>query len=395
MIRIAVLGGGISGLSLAYYLKKRAKVTVFEKEHVGGMIGTRAGGRFFFERGPRTFSSSRCDELLQLIEELNLSNDLIYAKPQKRYIYYRKKLRSVQKMALRGLIRGGFKDFYTKPEKGEKTVHAFAKERFGSWVADHIMDGVTLGIHAGPSKDLSLDACFPSLANAEGSLILKALKGTRGSLFTLEGGMHQLIEALKEQCTIVEKNITSLKLDADLIYSTLPAYEMEKLTGDARFSKVRYSGITTVQLGYAHDVLKHKGFGYLVPSCYNLDIMGVVFDSCVFPQQNREDGQTRLTVMLRAMDRTQAVECVLKAVKEHLGINEWPLEVHTWHYEKAIPQMGLGHQKLIEVLKRDHPNIVLAGSYVSGPAVNACIRQARGLAEQFANASSERLCALR
>ncbi|MCP5491437.1 MAG: FAD-dependent oxidoreductase [Chlamydiales bacterium] len=395
MVRIAILGGGISGLSLAYYLKKRANVTVFEKERPGGMIGTRSGGRFFFEMGPRTFSSSRCNELLKLIEELNLSDDLIYAKPQKRYLYYKGKLRSVQGMALRGLLRGGFQDFYAKPEKGEKTVHAFAAERFGNWVADHIFDAVTLGIYANSSKELSLDACFPSLVNIEGSLILKALKSTQGSLFTLEKGMHQLVDALKEQCKIVEKNVTSLNLDADLIYSTLPAYEMEQLTGDARFLQVRYSGITTVQLGYAHDVLKQKGFGYLVPSCYGLDVMGVVFDSCVFPQQNQQDGQTRLTVMLKAMDENQAIERALKAVKEHLDIHEWPLEVHTHRYEKAIPQMGLGHQRLIETLKRDHPNIVLAGSYVSGPAVNACIKQARELAEQFANASSERLCALR
>ncbi len=389
-MRIAILGGGISGLSAAYYLKDVADVTVYEKEKPGGVIDTRTDGRFFFEKGPRTFSTARCKELLELIDAMGLSDDLIFVEPQKRYIYHKGQLLTARAMALKGLLRGGFKDLYVKPEKMEKSVHAFAEERFGTWVADHIMDAVTLGIHAAPSKELSLDACFPSLANCEGSLIKRALKGAKGGLFTLRGGMRQLIDALASHCTIKNEEV-----DADIIYSTLPAYEMAKLTGDERFNEVHYSGITCVHLGYERPVLRKKGFGYLVPSCCGLDVMGVVFDSCVFPQQNRQAGETRLTVMLKAMDEKRALECALDTVRKHLGIKEWPHEVSTTIYEKAVPKMRVGHQALIEQLKADHPNIVLAGSYVKGPAVNTCVKQARELALQLAGASSQQACALR
>ena len=80
---VIILGGGISGLSARYYLTKhhpKVRVSLLEKEEqIGGVIKTEKGP-FFFERGPRTFKTSRCPTLLSLIDELGLTKQLIFSK---------------------------------------------------------------------------------------------------------------------------------------------------------------------------------------------------------------------------------------------------------------------------------------------------------------------------
>ena len=68
-MKIAVLGGGITGLCAAYFSQKKGnEVTLFEKNAcIGGWLDTTFEGGFFFEKGPRTFKTSRCLDLLQLI----------------------------------------------------------------------------------------------------------------------------------------------------------------------------------------------------------------------------------------------------------------------------------------------------------------------------------------
>ncbi len=80
-MRIAIVGGGITGLSLGYFLaKKFHKVTVFEKEgHLGGLASVFDAGGFELERFYHHFFPSD-SHLIDLIGELKLANRLVWAK---------------------------------------------------------------------------------------------------------------------------------------------------------------------------------------------------------------------------------------------------------------------------------------------------------------------------
>ena len=56
--RIAIIGAGISGLTLAQNLKHHADVVVYEKARgVGGRMSTRHVDPFYFDHGTHTFTA--------------------------------------------------------------------------------------------------------------------------------------------------------------------------------------------------------------------------------------------------------------------------------------------------------------------------------------------------
>ena len=77
---IIILGGGISGLTVAYELAKhqdRFQVRLIEQnDHLGGWIDTDTSTGFFFEKGPRVFRGSRSSHLLALEKEIELKDEI-------------------------------------------------------------------------------------------------------------------------------------------------------------------------------------------------------------------------------------------------------------------------------------------------------------------------------
>lgn len=99
---LVVLGGGISGLSLAYFLRRAVqqqqthtpvpptRIRVVEATNqVGGWVRTAKRDDFLFEEGPRGFRPSRNGaEMLRLVEQLNLQGEMraVDAAAKSRYI---------------------------------------------------------------------------------------------------------------------------------------------------------------------------------------------------------------------------------------------------------------------------------------------------------------------
>lgn len=58
MTKIAIIGTGLCGLSVAHFLKDRAKITLFEKAlEVSGRMSTRRAGIYFFDHGAQYFTA--------------------------------------------------------------------------------------------------------------------------------------------------------------------------------------------------------------------------------------------------------------------------------------------------------------------------------------------------
>ncbi|TVY32535.1 Protoporphyrinogen oxidase [Lachnellula subtilissima] len=203
--RIAVLGGGITGLASAHYLARElphAKITLYEaSDRVGGWLRTTElggeEGEVYFEQGPRTLRPGNafgCAGLttLELIQDLGLENELLItpknaASALNRFVYYPDHLvkmpgpgQGILEMCWRIFSEPVFKDvirsFATElihPRRQmleDESVGSFLNRRFEtSSVSDNLVSAVLHGIYAGDVYNLSVKSLLPAAWHLEGA----------------------------------------------------------------------------------------------------------------------------------------------------------------------------------------------------------------------------------
>jgi protoporphyrinogen/coproporphyrinogen III oxidase len=200
--RILVLGGGITGLTTAYYLQKQLKkqdspysVTVLEQSnHWGGKINTERVEGFVIERGPDSFLG-RKQAIIDLSLELGLEGEFVGTNPaaRKNFIFHDKKLHLMPPGLILGVptqmgpfvqtglisplgkLRAAMDLFIpAKKDQSDESLGAFLQRRLGRAVAENIAEPLLSGIYAGDTSVLSLKATFPQFMAIEqkyGSLI--------------------------------------------------------------------------------------------------------------------------------------------------------------------------------------------------------------------------------
>lgn len=239
MNRIIIVGGGIAGLSAAYYAQKNipdAHITLLESDsRWGGKISTDRvafnDGQFIIEGGPDTFLASK-PWGVALCQELGLGERLHGTNPRKKNTYVLNKGRllplpdglammipsdipSVLRSRLiswAGKARMGF-DFLQPARRlnGDESLGAFVSRRLGREAYENLIEPLMSGIYAGDGDALSLASTFPYLRDLElkyGSLARGALKmrqqsngkapGSRSAFLTPTTGLEEIVEALVE-----------------------------------------------------------------------------------------------------------------------------------------------------------------------------------------------------
>ncbi|MCE5317428.1 MAG: protoporphyrinogen oxidase [Parachlamydia sp.] len=432
-----ILGGGISGLSLAWQLQKDsdAKVTLVEQApRLGGWIETLHKNGFLFDRGPRSCRSRGSGlATLQLIEELGLEAEVIPASPaaRRRYLYLDKRLQAMPNSlpgllfspVTNGLFKALWQDIRTRGGPGrDESVADFAERRMGRAFAERFFDPLVTGIFAGDMHKLSLRACFPFLAEWEeqhGGIVRALFKKKKRpsdlspfiqqmlktSIFSFRNGMETLPQRLAERLNVdillgeavealhADRGSVRLSsgrtLDADHIFSTLPAHSLQKLLPfSATLNQIPYASTAVVNLGYRKRILKKEGFGYLIPSSEREQVLGVVFDSSAFPQQGTDE--TRLTVMLGdsripdfgAWSKEKFLSIAQEALMRHLGIDQTPDLAEIKIAPRAIPQYLVGHLDRLRTMEQEarrYPKLTLLGSSFYGVSVNDCIARSSHL----------------
>lgn len=397
-MKTLILGGGISGLSAAWFLRKKdphAQITLLEKtDRLGGWIQTVTREEVLFEKGPRTFLTRKCPQLLSLIQEVGLEKELIFSDPHaaKRYLWTDGQLCSLSSFWPRLLLPLLKEPWIPSGREEDESIHAFATRRFNSWVADTLFDPLTLGIYAGDSKTLSLRSCFPLLFDWErthGSLLKGAFRQKKGAgkgLFTLRRGMQTLIDAIQQKLNlkvVYECPVERIEergvyaggrfWDADRILCALPRSIVAKQMGTSFLEQ----SIWVISLAYSTSVLPCKGYGYLIPSKEKQPVLGMIWDSEVFPQQKR-GGETKLTVMIRS-EVQNPVEEALAAASLHLGIRESPFRLTEHFARDAIPQFPVGYRADLKAFEEEvglrFPRLTLLGNYFESPSVEACVQR--------------------
>ncbi|RXT04126.1 protoporphyrinogen oxidase [Ammoniphilus sp. CFH 90114] len=242
---IMVVGGGITGLTAAYYLQKQVKekqypisITLVEKSHsLGGKIQTEHTDGFVIEKGPDSFLA-RKPAIMNLIAELGLQDELVGTNPaaRKNYILHQNRLHLMPPGLILGIptqitpfVRTGLISplgkaraamdllIPSRKEEGDESLGGFLQRRLGREVAENIAEPLLSGIYAGDTQMLSLDATFPQFKSIEkkyGSIIKGMLlsrksgaaspqpqldlpPGIKNSMFlTFRNGLVTLIDAM-------------------------------------------------------------------------------------------------------------------------------------------------------------------------------------------------------
>lgn len=240
MAHAVVIGGGIAGLSAAYYLGRSAlaargelRITILEASpEWGGKIRSERRDGFVIEGGPDAFLATK-PWGVALCRELGLEGRLQGTNPRLRntYVLRRSRLHALPDglammiptrlgpMARSGLLswrekaRMGMELFLPPlPPDGDESLGAFISRRLGRAAYENLIEPLMSGIYAGDGDRLSLLATFPQLRSLEqqhGGLIRGAAAmraqiaratagnvGNRSVFLSLEMGLAEIVEAL-------------------------------------------------------------------------------------------------------------------------------------------------------------------------------------------------------
>ncbi|NDJ60685.1 MAG: protoporphyrinogen oxidase, partial [Chloroflexi bacterium] len=284
-LRVAIVGGGISGLSTAWYLAKAAAAhgitldyTVLEKaDHWGGKVRTEhvedfAETPFVVETGPDSFLTQK-PWALQLARDLGLSDQLLGTNDDKRHVYVLRNGKPVivpdgvflivptkfKPFALSPLIsplgklRMAF-DLVIPPKRddADETIADFVKRRLGAEAVDRLAEPMLAGIYNAEAEQQSILATFPRFRDLEknhGSLTRGMLASRRkqarnssnaahgkvSAFVSFQGGTQTLIDALVPKLTgdlRLDTGVALIQPESDGTY-TLTLEGGDSLTADA------------------------------------------------------------------------------------------------------------------------------------------------------------------
>lgn len=186
MKKVMVIGGGISGLSTAWLLDKRAReagrdldLCLLEQEQQpGGKIKSVREDGFLCEWGPNGFLDSKPQTLelcaaLGITDRLHRSND----NARKRYIFTGGELHRLPEngpsflkshlLSWPGKLRLLGEPFAANPPGNDESLADFGRRRLGAEALQKLIAPMASGIFAGDPETMSLISCFPRIAELE------------------------------------------------------------------------------------------------------------------------------------------------------------------------------------------------------------------------------------
>ncbi len=426
--KVAVIGGGISGLTTGYLLKRKGvNVTVFEgSDAVGGNIQTIEKDGYTVEQGPNSLLVS--PRLVDLVRLLKLDDQVIAADPsaKRRYILTGNRLEA---MGPKSFVNGYFslktifglmrEPFVRSKSPEHESVAEFVSRRIGPEFLDKAIDPFVSGVYAGDPADLSMRSAFPKLYEMErdfGSLIMGTLRRKVEKpdpdfprTFSFRGGLKTLIGKLAGE--IGEGVRLSTPVNAietadggkysvngdtfDAVVISTPSFVAADLIKgrDAglgeMLAEVNYPQVAVVVLGFKSEKIKTKldGFGFLIPSKENRRILGTLYHSAVFPERSPDGFEMLMTFVggVRSGDSlddktddelTSVVEDELRSI---LGVVDQPDFVHIKRWRRAIPQYRVGYEDVTAAcaaFEESNRGLYFCSNFYRGVSMSDCVKNA-------------------
>lgn len=412
-----IIGGGLSGLSAAYYLKQKGEdFLLLEKEsRTGGVMDSFNVDNRIFDKAAVSFSLT--SEIEEMVSTLNLQDELVQASAESaaRFIFRRGKLRKLTanptsifispllswKAKFRLLKETRIK---SKSPNGE-SVADFVSRRFGKELYESVANAVLSGIYAGNPEEMEAAVVLKQFVAYESDYgsVIKGMKANKGKnkriISSFRNGSSVLTSALynyvKEHVVsdseVIQICRSGIEYEvktqegnsyaAEKVISCLPSFELSKIVEtDFRslsnlLNQIKYCKVNMSHLAYKSADIKKSidGFGFLIPSIEKKPLLGAVLNSKVFENRAPED-ETTFTVFSNP-DRA-SVHKVQAELESILGITSAPVYSEITSWARAIPQFHIGYSELLEKLTEfeKNENIRISGNFRSGVSVGDCVK---------------------
>ena len=324
-LRVAVIGGGITGLTAAFYLQQQAKnqkvpleIVLIEASHrLGGKIQTLRKDNFIIERGPDSFLDQ--EQIIEdLAKKLGMEDQLISNVPDKTYVAVNKQLSPIPESSILGIptkmipfaksdiiswsgkVRATCDLLLPPSNVKDQSLGRFLRKRFGEEVVENLIEPVVSGAYSGDIDQLSLHETLPNLAEAclKHRSVIRGIRkgnshlneGTIKSTFkTFEHGLESLIFALekslemailykgvrvkkiskmRDKILLLLNNQNSIPVDGVIVATPHQAasklFEHEELLND--LLEIPANTIATVSMTFSRNAIKKKfdGNGFVV-----------------------------------------------------------------------------------------------------------------------------------
>jgi oxygen-dependent protoporphyrinogen oxidase len=431
-MRVAVVGGGISGLSCAYYLQQAGiEATVFDPAP-GGCIGTIHVEGCILETGPESWLAAK-PWAEQLIRELGMGDELVGSNDAQRRTYVLRHGRfevlpeglqlvvptkvmpivQTQLFSWGTKIRMGMEIFRNPKAMPDRSVSDFVTDHFGREAVDYLAEPLLAGVYGGSPDHLSAASVLPKFVEYEqrfGSVVVGALREKRkpsgNAIFrALRNGVGSLIDALRARTNVIESRVDSIAPQAagwavfvagewqefDRVVLCCGANHAAPLVApvDARAAEllgsIPHSGSAIWTFGYRlADVPRPlDAFGFLVPSPERSAIMACTWLNTKWLGRVPE-GKAVLRCFSTDEDVTE--QDVRDDLKRLMGITAEPLFALRHQWPESMPQYTVGHTARvteIETRAAAIPGLYLAGNAYHGIGIPDCVRSAKLTADKI------------
>ncbi len=446
-----ILGGGLSGLTVAHKLKLHApnhKFCILEKSNrTGGVIKTHRENGFITEIGPHGFLDN-CEESKRILQETGLDQEAVKAPliDFVRYVYFNGKLNLIpqtpRKILMAPLIPWTAKlrvlaDLWKPTLEGEPTVAKWINHRFGAALLPYV-DAVFTGTYAGDFDKLTIDSVMPGVRALEkehgsvlrGLIAKMRLKKKEGgpklampAMTSFPKGMVRLVERLAENLDLENE----LRLNCGITSVTKTDSGWEVVAGDSHFTtknvvfclpanaalkllaeidpkipekSIPETWISTVVFGFTDDVTIPPGFGFLTPEKEQRFTLGSLFSSNMFPGRAPK-GHVVFETLVGGrrhperldLDHETLTREALKDVQHILGIKKEPVYTTILRSDGGIPQLERNYPQLLDwkkTIQEREKYLFICGFGWDGIGLNDMMKSGTRVAESLLTSSDKK-----
>ncbi|HTA46521.1 MAG TPA: protoporphyrinogen oxidase [Bryobacteraceae bacterium] len=431
-MKVGIVGGGISGLACAYYLKRAGAEAVVFDPTPGGLIGTTHIDGCTLETGPESWLGSK-PWAEQLIRELGMGDQIAGSNDAKRRTYVLragrfvplpKGLQMVVPTQLMPLIstelfswstkfRMATEVFHNPRTRRDRSVSEFVTDHFGHEAVDYLAEPLLAGVYGGSPDALSAVSVLPKFVEYEqryGSVVVGALREKKPPsgepvFKSLRNGMGTLTNALLEHTTVIPARVESIQQQEGwVIFAAGEWRQFDRIVLccgannaaplivpiDARagelLAEIPYTGSAIWTFGYRTEDVPHAldAFGFLVPKPERSTIMACTWVATKWLGRVPEG---KAVLRCFSTDPNATEEEMRSDLRRLMGVAAEPLFALCNRWPDTMPQYTVGHTLRVEEIEgriAAIPGLYLAGNAWHGIGIPDCVRSAKQAAERIA-----------